>query len=82
MNPYCRARVQQPACEGWQASGRAGTAYRQVRRDVGGAVVGEKPWPVDDLCLNEPRGLQCQVQRGGDILGLHRRAQLLGDDVA
>src|ERR1700720_1898388 len=45
--------------------------FRQVRRDVAGAVVGEKPWPVDDLCLVEPRGLQRQVQRGGDILGLH-----------
>ena len=45
--------------------------FGQVRRDVAGAVVGEKPWPVDDLRLVEPRGLQCQVQRGGDILGLH-----------
>jgi hypothetical protein len=27
--------------------------FRQVRRDVAGAVVGEKPWPVDDeLSLN------------------------------
>jgi hypothetical protein len=26
--------------------------FRQVRRDVAGAVVGEKPWPVDDLCLS------------------------------
>ena len=56
--------------------------FGQVRRDVAGAVVGEKPWPMDDLCLVEPRGLQCQVQRGGDILGLHRWAQLPGDDVA
>src|SRR3981081_985116 len=54
---------------------------RQVRRDVAGAVVGEQPWPVDDLCPVEPRGLQCQVQRGGDIFDLHRRAQLPGDDV-
>jgi hypothetical protein len=45
-------------------------------------VVGQKPWPVDDLCPVEPRGLQRQVQRGGDILGLHGCAQLPGDDVA
>src|ERR1700676_1417292 len=38
--------------------------FRQVRRDVAGTIVGEKPWPVDDLCLVESRGLQCQVQRG------------------
>ena len=29
--------------------------FRQVRRDVAGAIVGEKPWPVDDLCLVESR---------------------------
>ena len=28
--------------------------FRQVHRDVAGAVVGEKPWPVDDLCLVKP----------------------------
>ena len=27
--------------------------FGQVRRDVAGAVVGEKPWPVDDRCLVE-----------------------------
>jgi hypothetical protein len=47
--------------------------FCQVRRDVAGAIVGEKPWPVDDLCLVESRGLQCQVQRGGDILARIRR---------
>ena len=46
--------------------------FRQICRDVAGAVIGEKPWPVDDLRLAEPRGLQGQVQRGGDILSLHR----------
>src|SRR5262249_42654877 len=35
--------------------------FRQICRDVAGAVVGEKPWPVDDLRLAEPRGLQGQV---------------------
>ena len=56
--------------------------FGQVCRDVAGAVVGEKPWPVNDFCLVEPRGLQRQVQRGGDILGFHCRAELPGDDVA
>jgi hypothetical protein len=27
--------------------------FSQVRRNVAGAVVGEKPWPVDDLRLVE-----------------------------
>src|SRR5208337_4233698 len=39
--------------------------FGQVCRDIAGAVVGEKPWPVNDFCLVEPRGLQRQVQRGG-----------------
>ena len=56
--------------------------FGQVCRDVAGAVVGEKPWPVNDFCLVEPRGLQRQVQRGGDILSFHLRAELPGDDVA
>ena len=38
---------------------------------VAGAVVGEKPWPVDDLCLVEPRGLQGQPSVVVDILDLH-----------
>ena len=46
------------------------------------AVVGEQPRSVNDLGGVDPRGLQCQLQRIGDILGLHRRAQLPGDDVA
>ena len=45
--------------------------FGQVRRDVARAVVGEKPWPVDDLRLVAPRGLQGHFQRGGDILGPH-----------
>src|SRR5882724_2337854 len=32
--------------------------------------------------LIRPGSLQRQVERGGDILGLHRRAQLPGDDIA
>ena len=43
--------------------------FGRISRDVAGAFVGKKPWPVDDLCLAEARGLQGQVQRGGDILG-------------
>jgi hypothetical protein len=36
--------------------------FRQVRRDVAGAVVGEKPWPVDDFCL--PRAFRAMSERG------------------
>ena len=56
--------------------------FGQIGRDVRRAVVGQQPWPVDDRRLVEARGLQRQVQRGGDVLGLHGRAQLPGDDVA
>ena len=37
---------------------------------------------MNDPGLIQPGSLQRQVERGGDILGLHRRAQLPGDDVA
>jgi hypothetical protein len=47
----------------------------------GGAVVGQQPWPMDPG-LVERRGLQRHFERGGDVLGLHRGAQLPGDDVA
>ena len=36
----------------------------------------------EDPGLVERRGLQCHFERGGDVLGLHRGAQLPGDDVA
>jgi hypothetical protein len=32
--------------------------FGQVRRDVAGSVVGETPWPVNDVCLVETRSLQ------------------------
>ena len=35
-----------------------------------------------DPGLVERRGLQRHFERGGDVLGLHRGAQLPGDDVA
>src|SRR5438445_11167344 len=37
---------------------------------------------MEDAGLVEPRGMQGHFERGGDVLGLHRGAQLPGDDVA
>src|ERR1019366_3711051 len=37
---------------------------------------------MNDVNLIEPRGLQRQVQRFRDVPGLHRRAELPGNDVA
>src|SRR5664279_2455376 len=37
---------------------------------------------MNDLNLSKSRGLQRQVQRFRDVPGLHRRAELPGDDVA
>jgi hypothetical protein len=45
--------------------------FDHVRRDAAGAVIREKPWPVDDFCLIEPQSIQSQAQGGGDVLGIH-----------
>src|SRR5436309_14518080 len=37
---------------------------------------------MEDAGLVEPRGMQGHFECGGDVLGLHRGAQLPGDDVA
>ena len=37
---------------------------------------------MNDGHLIKPGGRQCQVERGGDILRFHRRAELPGDDKA
>src|SRR5947209_15433535 len=37
---------------------------------------------MEDPGFVEPRGIQRHFERGGDVLGLHRGAQLPGDDVA
>jgi hypothetical protein len=61
----------------------AGTKpFGEVACDIAGAVVGQEPWSIGRRGLVQPAGLQRQVERGGDILGLHRGAQLPGDDVA
>ena len=54
----------------------------QIARDVGRAIVREQPRPMDNVDLIQTGGLQHQFQRLCDILGLHRRAELPGDDVA
>src|SRR6266576_3528678 len=56
--------------------------FRQVVRDIRGAIVGQQPWPIEDAGLVEPCRIQRHFERGGDVLGLHRGAQLPGDDVA
>src|SRR6056297_3377247 len=53
----------------------------QVASDVGRAVVAEQPWFGDDGRTVTARSLQGQVERGGHVLGLHRRAKLPGDDM-
>ena len=54
----------------------------QVAGDVARPVVGQQAWPRHHPRLIEPSRTQRQVKRGGDVAGLHRRAQLPGDDVA
>ena len=56
--------------------------FGQVARDIAGTVVGQEPRSIGRLGLVQATGLQSQVERGGDILGLHGGAQLPGDDVA
>ena len=47
----------------------------QIGRDVARPVVGQQPRAMHDLPLIEASGGQRQVERGGDVTGLHRRAQ-------
>lgn len=56
--------------------------FSKFTRDITGSVITEQPWLVEDGRLGTARSLQSQVQRIGDITGLHRRAELPGDDVA
>ena len=56
--------------------------FGQITRDVARPIVRQQPWPGHDRDLIEPRGRQCQVERLGDIAGLHGGAQLPGHDVA
>ncbi len=56
--------------------------FRQVAGNVTRAIVGEQSWAMGDPDFIEPGSLEGEAQRVGDVLGLHRRAQLPGDDVA
>ena len=38
--------------------------FRQVVRDIRGAVVGQQPWPMEDPGFVEPRGIQRHFERG------------------
>ena len=55
---------------------------REVGRDVGRAVVAQQPRPVRDRDPVEPCRRQRQIERGGDVVGAHRGAELPGDDIA
>ena len=54
----------------------------QVAGDVARPVVGEQTWPLPHPPLIDPSRTQRHVERGGDVAGLHRGAQLPGDEVA
>ena len=54
----------------------------KIARDIRRAVVGQKPWPVNYAHLIEPGRRQRQIEWGGDILRLHSRAELPGDNEA
>jgi len=41
--------------------------FRQVVRDIRGAVVGQQPWPMEDPGFVEPRGIQRHFERGGGL---------------
>src|SRR5260370_38207078 len=56
--------------------------FRQVVRDIRGAVVGQQPWPMEDPGFVEPRGIQRHFERGGDGPGPPRGAPLPRDDRA
>ena len=56
--------------------------FRQVARDVGGAVVGQQSRPMDNRDLIQSGGRQSQVERLGDIAGAHRGTELPGHDEA
>src|SRR5271170_3763382 len=50
--------------------------FGQVARNIDRTVVRQEPGSIGRLGLLQPAGLQRQVERGGDILGLHRGAKL------
>ena len=54
--------------------------FGQTGRDVGGTIIREQSGTMNGPCVIEPRGLQREVQRFCDVLDLHRRAELPGDD--
>ena len=53
----------------------------QLAGDVARPIVGKQPWPLPHRRAIAARRHERQVQRVGDVLGLHGGAQLPGDDV-
>ena len=53
----------------------------QIFGDVAWSVVGQQPWAPRQPSAVTAGRFERQVQGAGDVLGLHGRAQLPGDDV-
>ena len=60
----------------------ASAGSSQIGGNIGCAIITEKSWLVHDGRTVAARSVQRQLQRVRDILGLHRRAKLPGDDVS
>lgn len=56
--------------------------FGKLTGDVTGTIVREQTWFAQNRRLVTARSLHRQIQRVGDIAGLHRRAQLPGNDVS
>src|SRR5437588_277431 len=56
--------------------------FGQLAGDVARSVVGQQAWPTCGRRLVQTAGPQRQIERGGDMCGLHAGAQLPGHDVA
>src|SRR4029077_4088525 len=54
----------------------------KIARDIRRAVVRQEPWPVNHVHLIEPGRRQRPIECGGDILRLHSRTELPGDNEA
>ena len=56
--------------------------FSEIAGDVTGTIIRQQPGFVLDTGLIATRGRERHLQRIGDVLGLHRGAQLPSDDVA
>ncbi len=56
--------------------------FSEIAGDVAGTIVRQQPGFVPDMGLIAARGRERHLQRVGNVPGLHRGAQLPGNDVA